>query len=360
MSRRGGQSELGFGSDSFLDIIANIVGILIILIVVAGVRVSHAPVVPSEKLDREQIDRLPPALAETRPEPPVVAPRPDLPPRPSPELLKRIESLESELAAIRVETGAAADRLEELTRRRSDLASDLESASRSLADEVRDAAGRESRILRIRKSHGQSESQLAALQKRLDEARRAKPDVNEIEHKITPVSRTITGNEVHFRLAGGRVAHVPIEELLERMREQILRRKEWLLKSGTHQGQVGPVGGFMMKYVVERQGLSLIEELRQGRTSFRIGLSEWRIDPEPDMKGETGDEALSPGSAFVRALRMADPTATLTFWVYPDSFALYRRLQKVAHEAGFTVAARPLPFGIPIAGSPHGTRSAGQ
>ena len=44
MSRRTARAELGFGSDSFLDIIANIVGILIILIVVAGMRVSNAPV----------------------------------------------------------------------------------------------------------------------------------------------------------------------------------------------------------------------------------------------------------------------------------------------------------------------------
>ena len=34
---------MAFGSDSFLDVVANIVGILIILIVVVGVRVARAP-----------------------------------------------------------------------------------------------------------------------------------------------------------------------------------------------------------------------------------------------------------------------------------------------------------------------------
>ena len=38
MSRRRSSGDQEFGSDSFLDIIANIVGILIILIVVAGLR----------------------------------------------------------------------------------------------------------------------------------------------------------------------------------------------------------------------------------------------------------------------------------------------------------------------------------
>ena len=44
MSRRP-KAELQFGSDSFLDVVANIVGILIILIVIAGLHVSKIPVV---------------------------------------------------------------------------------------------------------------------------------------------------------------------------------------------------------------------------------------------------------------------------------------------------------------------------
>ena len=43
MSRRRPPAELQFGSDSFLDVVANIVGILIILIVIAGLRVSQIP-----------------------------------------------------------------------------------------------------------------------------------------------------------------------------------------------------------------------------------------------------------------------------------------------------------------------------
>ena len=36
--------DIEFGSDSFLDVVANIVGILIILIVVAGIKAGAAPV----------------------------------------------------------------------------------------------------------------------------------------------------------------------------------------------------------------------------------------------------------------------------------------------------------------------------
>ena len=42
------ESDAGFGSDSFLDVIANMVGILIILVVVVGIRVKQMPQVPKE------------------------------------------------------------------------------------------------------------------------------------------------------------------------------------------------------------------------------------------------------------------------------------------------------------------------
>jgi hypothetical protein len=90
-----------FGSDSFLDIVANVVGILIILIVVAGVRVSRAPVVlstaaasgatslptareasPSVSVDAAPAESAPPAEPEVVhwPADPVEPPPP--PPRP--------------------------------------------------------------------------------------------------------------------------------------------------------------------------------------------------------------------------------------------------------------------------------------
>ena len=43
MGRRTQSAELGFGSDSFLDVICNIVGILIILIVIVAVKVERQP-----------------------------------------------------------------------------------------------------------------------------------------------------------------------------------------------------------------------------------------------------------------------------------------------------------------------------
>src|SRR5262245_11048053 len=58
MSRRPAAHDPGFGSDSFLDVLSNLVGILIILVVIAGARVGRAPVL-------SLIKSLPPAPAES-------------------------------------------------------------------------------------------------------------------------------------------------------------------------------------------------------------------------------------------------------------------------------------------------------
>ena len=50
MGRRSQAPELAFGSDSFLDVICNIVGILIILIVVVAVKVERQPMAQAEAL----------------------------------------------------------------------------------------------------------------------------------------------------------------------------------------------------------------------------------------------------------------------------------------------------------------------
>ena len=51
---------------------------------------------------------------------------------------------------------------------------------------------------------------------------------------------------------------------------------------------------------------------------------------------------------------------TITLWVYPDGFELYRDLRDQLHARGYLVAGRPLPTNVPIRGSPGGTTSASQ
>ena len=388
MSRREAQNNLEFGSDSFLDIIANIVGILIILIVLTGVRISKAPV----HLTDEAEPPLPVEL-DDEPKPPQIVsfdgaqhlqveeqtpktvqnesihsgfkgwksvedPRPVR--RPSPQLIRRIEQLKQELRRL----GSDIVRQESHVRKTVSLEQILrgknDSILRRINADLYQLKDERQALLALNASVVEISTKFSELGRELEKENRVRPPVETIEHRLTPISHDVQGKEIHFRLYNGRIAYVPIDELIDRLRTQISQRKNSLLKYRRHVGEVGPVDGFRMSYVMVRQRLSALEELKHGSGLVRITLSEWQLQPEPDLETETAEEALQLGSNFIRALRLADADASLTFWVYPDSFELFRKVQQYAHTVGFVVAARPLPFGVQIAGSPQGSRSAGQ
>jgi uncharacterized small protein (DUF1192 family) len=372
MTRRAPRAELEFGNDSFLDVICNIVGVLIILILVCGDHISKAPVtaemlasIPIPGSTHEVKPSVPTPAAKPKVSKPVieeppapVAPPPDIPL--SPELVRQRDRLQAELASLGASRQAAESQLTEL----SDVgraAGDRISAISSAVSAERAQAGKRREQVEILTANVAKAKQIQrSLENDVKLAEREKSPVKPIKHRMTPMSREVTGKEVHFRLLNDRVALVPVDELAQRLKPQIERQKDFLMKYRRQEGQVGPVGGFSMKYAVERDSMMAMDEFRGGRGTVRISVTRWEIVPEPELQTETAEQALKRGSAFIGALKAADVDATLTFWVYPDSFKIFRRLRDFAYEEGFTVAARPLPQGVPICGSPNGSRSAGQ
>lgn len=382
MSRRH-EEEGEFSSNSFLDVICNVVGILIVLIVIAGVRtrapiirpnvppVVTAPALGSPEEIPPAVDEVPsaepiaaPDLAMTEPDPtpPLVEPEPELEPlvlpdlAPPPEMVNQARQLDAELAALRRDQASIAEALKAHHRQQNDLTERLQNV-RDLLAERQDALSAEQRQSSERKEDLRLAKQtLARLMAQLKAVEEQAPPVEALKHHITPISRVVSGKEKHYRLDKNRVAEVPIEVLITKLKDQIDRRKDWLTRNRSHQGQVGPFAGFSMSYLVQIESLNGIDQYG----GYRVSVAQWEIVPESDLKGETEQVALSPGSRFYESLLGAEPETTLTFWVYPDSFPIYRRLQAFAHEQGFPVAGRPLPKGIPIAGSPAGTKSASQ
>jgi biopolymer transport protein ExbD len=351
MSRRTPREELEFGSDSFLDVVANVVGILIILMVLAGIRAKTAPV----------------NLAEEAPEsPPVAAP---------PSVLVAAEPVDDEakiarqreLAALQLQSDALQQELDRLRQATQDnetkltelqsqdavqrnrftaLASNLEGEAAALRNNQQETDVLEAALQAVRVRLKKRKAEAAAADKQPNR-------VEKLEHHITPVSRVITENEteLHFRCHSSVVTAVPIEELVDRMKAQMERQRDVIVRMKKYSGSVGPVRGWNLNYVIETQQLLGM---------VRASVSQFELLPESDLTGERSDVALRPDSAFRNELRKAEPGSTITFWVYPDSFVLFRKLQALAHREGFTVAARPLPEGQPIMGSPNGSRSAAQ
>jgi hypothetical protein len=200
-----------------------------------------------------------------------------------------------------------------------------------------------------------ADAQAQADRDRQEVARAAayQPPPVELKHYLTPLSHTVFGHEVHFRLAEGRIAFVPFDELIERAKQEMGQITS--VETATEQKHVvGPVGGFQMEFTL---GMTAAER-------GRVGLEgkEFRIEPAEARVGEPVREALGGSSEFRRRLGLLSPRdTTITIWLYPDGFADYRLLNDELYRLGFAVAARPLPPGMSIAGSPdHGTRSAAQ
>lgn len=384
--------EIQFGSDSFLDVLANLVGILIIMIVLAGLRVARQPRLPTmsvadqkppatvvepleqpaeETASRELTDLHEPELGtpqsfptvsiaeESLPE--VEMPSPQVKPSVDSKLLKqsqaakaRAESLQQFLALARDKVESTQEQqasAEERVRITLSQMAELESLWQKLQLSMAEKDGKAEMI----------RTEIAAIERQLysvDTVQTASP-AKTLQHRVTPLAKMNEGNEKHFRVLRKRVVEVPLEMLIERLKDQIERKRDFIIKSHGYQGQVGPVSGFTLKYLIEQQAGTALDGLQYG-SAMRLVLAGWELDAESDEMGEPLQAALKPGSRFYDNLLQAKRGTMVTFWVYPDSFKEFAALQKIAHSNGFLVAGRPLPAGIPIAGSPEGSRSLGQ
>src|SRR5207247_636765 len=99
-------------------------------------------------------------------------------------------------------------------------------------------------------------------------------------------------------------------------------KTQWQVSAAT-----APAGAFRLRYTVEREKSALEGIGGPVSGNFRYGLSEWAVVPIADDRGEPLEAALRENSAFRKLVDQLDPQITVvTFWVYPDSFELFRRL----------------------------------
>jgi len=334
------------GQDSFLDIVANIVGILILLVMVVGLRAARQEPAPPE----------PEATAS-------VTPQARLEPLPSVSAEELNAAVEQSIAK----------RVELMRKVRKVAAAQEESAFRD-AERVElttFVVGLEQEIEARRQKMGQDErrdfdltSKIGAAQHELERLTRERialvsvePEVKQVESLPTPLSMTVSDKELHLRLAGGHVQLLPIDALLDEAKRQFDNNLWRLENSNRVELAVGPIDGYRMKYRVRKYAYST----PQGAGTIARGEG-WQIVPENEIQGETVADAVQANSQLLTGLRRASigKRPTITVWTYPDSYEEFRELKAVLFEQGFSVASRPLPQGAKIGGSPNGTKSAAQ
>jgi hypothetical protein len=328
------------GQDSFLDIVANLVGILIILVMVVGVRAKDA-----------FLEAAPAAETE------------------SPQEISAREVATAEESANNVESDIRnlADKLNrhelEITYRREERnrVQLLIASAEQWIDEQRQ------RLDETQKASFDAQRELIATRNEFDDLQRGRDALENatapegvIEHLPTPMAKTVFGKELHLRLSQGRVSYVPWDEMVEALKKEA-PHKVWRLKDQSQFTEtLGPIAGYWMKYTLRRASYSL--PTRMGvAVQQRVELDRFVLLPVAENQGETLDEAFAAGAQLQALLAAHKPAqTTITVWVYPDSYGQFRQLKKALYERGYLTASRPLPEGIPIGGSPQGTRSAAQ
>ena len=315
------------GSDSFLDIVSNVVGILIILVMVTGARVKHA-------------------ILEARSEQTATAANQ------SDEELKRRQH-EAARKAGHVEelarAGADVDaRLVSAQRERAELGTLIRTAELQLEKERGQMSASEREALDVAQEMARQRSRLDDLRRQQHSALSVPPPEVKIESYPTPIAKQVFSHEQHFRLLGGRLCYVPFDELKEALlgeRRQLI----WQLRDLPEvTGSVGPIGGFRLDY-------------RFVRTAVGGELSHATFFPVATDMGEPFSAAMQNGSDFRRRIDRFDPAGTtVTVWTYPDSFKDFRVLKQELYRRGFAVAARPMHDDGRIGFSPRGSRSAAE
>ncbi len=353
--RRRPTREIPFSFDSFLDVVANVVGIILRLILVTWVGArAYTGLHPSPP---------PPDLPPL--EAPVALPEPQDP------LSPELERQRRELAETQAKLLAEMKQWEKLRQDHTALAADLADVSGRAQKLQTERVGLERTKDEIGKGQQTAALSLAEIQKRNQhlreeiEALKKESSTKQTLRYRTPISHPLQSEEVIFECKNGRVTLIDIGAMLEEIRAGLRDKGDQLRNTWEIRDVTQTVGAFQLRYTVEREHEVLdtlkLDAKPNERSQYQYGLAGWEVVPVLADRGENETAALASGSSFRRVVDALDVNQTaVTLWVYPDSFDLYRRLRDYLHDRDVTVAGRPLPDGVPIASSRQGTVSRGQ
>ena len=322
--------------DSFLDIVANMVGILIILVVVVGVRVKNAPIAAIV----QEFTGEDPELEKNK--------------MTAVSLYADVLRADHQRKILENEAASRAENRDMLATAISLMEHEIQSRRENLDAQSRHAFD-------LGRTLSESRLCLRQLQQQRQHVENAKDEPITVKNYPTPLSKTVDNREAHFQLRGGRIVYVPINELTGRFPTEFQRKKYRLRHQTEYTDTLGPIEGFRLKYTLERFTITPETAAGIGMVGQVIRLKRCEFIPISSELGETVDRALGSNSDFrARLSGFRQDRNTITVWTYPDSFDDFRRLKKDLYQLGFACAARPLEEGAFISGSPEGSKSAAQ
>jgi hypothetical protein len=341
-----------------MDIVANLVGILLIVVMLVGLRTKDVLV------ERERQA----ALAEAKEDAPAATPAD--------------ASASTDIAAA---PEAALEEAAAIERTADDIEREMQELARQIKLESRTVEIRRAERTQVQMILASAKVELDSRAQKLDEHRRESLDlvakVHEANAKIvdlsqaratiesqvdrpvplphvpTPMAQTVFGRELHFRLKDDRLLYVPWDAMVEELKADA-EKNAWKLRDSPRiEERIGPFEGYRMEYALIRKA-HVREHAGGVATMQSIELESFTVEPIEEPAGEPIEVALGPGSEFSRRLSQVSPKAyTVTLWVYPDSFGRFREIREALMQRGFLTASRPMPADQKIGGSPSGSRS---
>lgn len=348
--------QITTGQDSFLDIVANLVGILIILVVVVGAQASASWVhaTPSEDL-AAQIDDLKESEASLG------------------DTIKKLqldnEALGQKQAKENRLAAALTDQRHEYLIRLELLQQKLKAAKKTRIEKI--AAIDATAAIEFEKKESFEVQQKQLIDELAELNRESKaisfsnePSTEVIKHFPNPIAKTVFSDEIHFCLNNGRLSYVPMSELISLMRSEV--SSEVRLNAGNFSREeqaiavVGPVYDYRMQYeLIVKANYDRVGGGVNAQTT--LSFKGFRMLPTSPLIGETIEAALGGDSDFQKRLSDFEPgKTTVSIWVYPNDFESHASLKKWIYENGFQMASWPLDHGKRISGGPTGFKTSAQ
>jgi hypothetical protein len=336
------------GQDSFLDILTNMVGIIILLVVVTGLRTSQATVraaVEKVKFTGAADEAASKAQLQNAQRSAVVAE-------------SDLKGLMRQVVEVRGETALR-------DKERTYLSTYVAAFEQELNERRSTLSAEQQRDYDLRRKLAESQVTLESLS-REQVALLSQPtdEVKAIENQPTPLARRSTGREVLLHLSGGYLAVIPHELVAETISD--VNANLWRLRDQDRFiNTVGPINGFRLRYLLGMVAVNVggppdpnIPGASQLPMAARPELIWYEIIPEKSPLGEPVAKAIEPNSEFRQVLREHPcDTAVVVIAVYPDSIRELHDLKRELYAAGYATAEVPCLAGRPIKGSPRAPRS---
>lgn len=329
------------GGDSFLDIVANIVGILVLLVVVIGVRAGREVMVATEVepvAELESLESLEQRTTEAL--------------RQAKRSHREARELEAKTLVTQIDAKKRELERAEGVQYVTVLRAELDEAREALTDNDRSKHDTHNALAQAQITLDRLNAEQIALASVEPE-----PDVETVVVSPTPIVDGKADRTISFRLKDDRLVYVPVNEIeIELARSVQVPTITDPSRTVITRETVGPIEGFRGE-----ADLAWRVRARNGRVGVTSQVGRLILKEATPLRGETLESAFGPGGYVDSRLELLNAeNYVVRLIVYANSFESSNEASQRFRERGFRVAQSLKSDGAPIGFSSNGYQAVTQ